>query len=232
MYSALIRSSSKEFARPRFKRIGLSIFPRTFKSSKFCMFLAPTCMMSTSSKSGRCSALMISVTTGRPVAFFASKRRSRPCSWRPWNAYGEVLGLKAPPRRKAAPERFTSSATSVICSFVSMEQGPAMTWKLPPPIFLPQTSMTVSSGCMERFAFLYGSRILRTSSTTSLAFNQSSWIRLVSPMRPMREASVPSERWSLNPWFTSSVFKFSTFSLLAFLFKIMIIILFSFIWQV
>ena len=58
---------------------------------------------------------------------------------------------------------------------------------------------TVSSGCMERFAFLYGSRILRTSSTTSLAFNQSSWIRLVSPMRPMREASVPSERWSLNP---------------------------------
>ena len=30
-------------------------------------------------------------------------------------------------RRKAAPERFTSSATSVICSFVSMEQGPAMT---------------------------------------------------------------------------------------------------------
>ena len=32
-----------------------------------------------------------------------------------------------------------------------------------------------------------------------------SW--LVSPIRPIREASVPSERWSLKPWFTSSVFK-------------------------
>ena len=86
MYSALIKSSSRVLARPRFKRMGFRIFPSSFKSSKFCIFLAPTWITSTSSKRGRCSALMISVTTGSPVAFFASRRRSRPCSWSPWKA--------------------------------------------------------------------------------------------------------------------------------------------------
>ena len=42
--------------------------------------------------------------------------------------YGEVLGLKAPPLNNPAPEFFTSFATSVICSFVSIEHGPAITY--------------------------------------------------------------------------------------------------------
>ena len=70
---------------------------------------------------------MISVTTGSPVAFFASNNNFNPSPWSPWKEYGEVLGLKAPPLKSPAPEFFTSFATSVICSFVSMEHGPAIT---------------------------------------------------------------------------------------------------------
>ena len=49
MYSALIRSSSMVEDRPLFRRIGLSSLPSSFNSSKFCMFRAPTWMISTSS---------------------------------------------------------------------------------------------------------------------------------------------------------------------------------------
>ena len=65
-----------------------------------------------------------------------------------------MRGLKAPPRSRAAPERFTSLATSTICSSDSTEQGPAMTEKLPPPIRALPTSTTVSSGWNLRLAFL------------------------------------------------------------------------------
>ena len=44
----------------------------------------------------------------------------------PWKEYGEVRGLKAPPRRMPAPAAFTAFATSMTCSGVSTEQGPAM----------------------------------------------------------------------------------------------------------
>ena len=57
-----------------------------------------------------------------------------------------MRGLNAPPRSRAAPERFTSSATSQICASLSTEQGPAMTEKLPPPILALPTVTTVSSG--------------------------------------------------------------------------------------
>ena len=73
-------------ARPRFKRMGLWRRPSCFNSSKFCMFRAPTWMMSTSSNRGRCSMLMISVTMGRPVFCLASLRSSRPSAFMPWKA--------------------------------------------------------------------------------------------------------------------------------------------------
>ena len=78
MYSALISSSATVLASPRFKRIGLSIVPSSFRSLKFCIFLAPTCITSTSSNISRSVSSMISVTIGRPVAFLASRRYSIP----------------------------------------------------------------------------------------------------------------------------------------------------------
>ena len=103
IYSALISSSSRVFAIPLFRRMGLRIFPSSLRSSKFCIFLVPTWITSTSSKRGRCSALMISVTMGSPVAFWASTSIFRPSLPSPWKEYGEVLGLKAPPLNNPAP---------------------------------------------------------------------------------------------------------------------------------
>ena len=48
--------------------------------------------------------------------------------------------------RRAAPEDCTSLATSMICSSLSTEQGPAMTAKLPPPTQAEPTFTAVSSG--------------------------------------------------------------------------------------
>ncbi len=143
------------FARPRFSRIGLLSFPRRFSSSKFCIFLAPTCMTSTSSNRGRWSMLIISVTMGSPIFALAFDKSSSPSAFMPWNAYGEVRGLNAPPRRKAAPDFFTLSATPQICSSLSTEQGPAIRASAPPPIFCPPGRViTVSSGWNLRLAFL------------------------------------------------------------------------------
>ena len=75
----------------------------------------------------------------------------------PWKEYGEVRGLKAPPRRMVAPASLTALAVANTCSGVSTEQGPAMIAKWPPPIFTPLTSTMVSSGWNLRFAFLNGS---------------------------------------------------------------------------
>ena len=47
----------------------------------------------------------------------------------PWKEYGEVRGLKAPPRRIVAPAALQAFAVSNTCSGVSMEQGPAITAK-------------------------------------------------------------------------------------------------------
>ena len=62
--------------------------------------------------------------------------------------------MKAPPRSTQAPAPFTAWATSVICSALSTEQGPAIMQKCPPPSLRPLTSTTVSSGWNFRLAFL------------------------------------------------------------------------------
>ena len=65
-----------------------------------------------------------------------------------------MRGLKAPPRRREAPESFTSWAMPQICSSLSTEQGPAITEKLPPPMRALPTVTTESSGWNFRLAFL------------------------------------------------------------------------------
>ena len=86
MYSALMSSSLMVPARPRFKRMGLSVFPSSLSISKFWVFLAPTWMMSTSSKRSRVRMSMSSVTMGRPVARLASSSSRMPSAPRPWKS--------------------------------------------------------------------------------------------------------------------------------------------------
>ena len=104
MYSADINHSSMVAASPRLRSTGLPIRPTLLSSSKFCIFRAPICTTSTyltirSAWLGE----VISVTIPNPVSARTSARILSPSSPRPWNAYGDVLGLKAPPRNKTAP---------------------------------------------------------------------------------------------------------------------------------
>ena len=97
---------------------------------------------------------MTSVTTGMSSSPLASMSRSRPFSPMPWLVYGEVRGLKAPPRSIVAPAFLTARAMVKRFS-PSTEHGPAMTWKLPPPTSTPcPQSTTVSSGWNLRLASL------------------------------------------------------------------------------
>ena len=70
--------------------------------------------------------------------------------------------------------------------------------------------MTVSLGCISLFAFLYGSLILFTDSTTSKAPNHSASTSVVSPINPIKEAFAPSDKWSPKPISFSCCFKLST----------------------
>ena len=63
---------------------------------------------------------------GEPGLARARASNSRPRSPRPWNEYGEVRGLNAPPRSAVAPAARTARAAVTICSSLSTEQGPAM----------------------------------------------------------------------------------------------------------
>src|SRR5438094_10342105 len=66
---------------------------------------------------------MTSVTTGRPVSRLASARYLSPSSSSPWKEYGDVRGLKAPPRKTEAPAALTFAATSSTCARDSTEHG-------------------------------------------------------------------------------------------------------------
>ncbi len=62
-----------------------------------------------------------------------------------------MRGLKAPPRRSAAPARRTARAVSKSISRFSTEQGPAITTSALPPIVVPPpTSTIVGSGLNSR----------------------------------------------------------------------------------
>ena len=52
-------------------------------------------------------------------------RISRPSFPSPWNAYGPVRGLNAPPRKSLTPNFSSGAATLSICSSDSTAHGPA-----------------------------------------------------------------------------------------------------------
>ena len=166
MYSALMRNSFSVAARPRLSRTGLEIFDSARRSFVFCILRAPTCRRSAySATTSTSAASMTSVTIPRPVLSLAFARSFSPSSPIPWNTYGLVRGLYAPPRSKRAPAAFTASADRRICCSDSTEQGPAITTISLPPIGTPATMTTLSSDLNSRLASLYGLSIGITSST-------------------------------------------------------------------
>jgi len=96
--------------------------------------------------------------------------------------------LNAPPRHRCAPAALTSFAIWQTWSSLSTEQGPAIIWKFPPPIFTSPLGdgmlIIVSLGWNFLFAFLYGSCTRFTSSTISRAFIRSVSTVEVSPRSP------------------------------------------------
>ena len=74
------------------------------------MLRAPIWITSAVSTTGSTSRGSISsVTSGRPVASRASARIRRPSRPSPWNAYGDVRGLNAPPRSIVQPASATDA---------------------------------------------------------------------------------------------------------------------------
>ena len=85
----------------------MSARPTSASSMKFCMFRAPIWITSAaSSTASTCRGSISSVTTGSPVSSRASRRIASASSPSPWNVYGEVRGLNAPPRSHVAPASF------------------------------------------------------------------------------------------------------------------------------
>ncbi len=126
-----------------------------------------------------------SATNGRPNSFLTSASISRPFSPRPWKEYGDVRGLKASPRKRAAPALRTASAAANICSLLSTAQGPAITVTRLPPKGTPPASTTVSSLRTSRLTDRNGPRIGTARSTPGNA-SQGCWrTSSPAPMAPM-----------------------------------------------
>ena len=90
----------------------------------------------------------------------------------PWNEYGEVRGLNAPPRMMRAPAAATIGAMASTCAFDSIVHGPAISTTSRPPTFTPfPTSTIVSSSLNWRDASLNGDEIRTTFATPSSTSN-------------------------------------------------------------
>ena len=155
---------------------------------------------------------MTSVTIGSPVFSLASSSRSMPCALIPWNAYGEVLGLNAPPRSMPAPAFLTSSATRQICSSDSTEQGPCDDLKVSSADLYAREDF---HHCVFRVEFtvyilvrllntLYGFDDIQGVDAESIS------TAAVSPISPMMVADWPLLIWMSSPMLFSQETKFSS----------------------
>ena len=195
MYSAAISHSSMVAVIPRLRSTGLPASPTACSRPKFDMFLVPTCSMSAcSATAGTSRASTTSVTNGSPVASRTSMRISRPRIPSPWNAYGEVRGLNAPPRMIAAPAALAISAASRVCWGVSTAQGPPMKVNVSGPMGTdraPPTQTVLRSGWCCRLTNLNGSEIRCTSATPWIDRRFSPWKESMSPTKPMMVRTTP-----------------------------------------
>src|SRR4029453_7948280 len=147
------------------------------------------------------SIWLMSITseiTLRLCASAALRSIFSPCSPSPWNAYGELRGLNAPPRRIFAPARLTAAAVACTCSSVSAEHGPAMTITSSPPIRTSSMVTMVSSGRKVRLARLYGS-VMRSTSWTPSSSPISSGSILWAPTTPSTVRVTPDDRCTSIP---------------------------------
>lgn len=112
MYSAASNHSSTVADIPRLRKTGFFVWPTSFNNVKFCMLRAPICSMSACfSTSSTSLGSRTSVQVAIPCLFAVFSRIFNPSSPSPWNAYGPVRGLKAPPRSSFTPTFSKSVAT-------------------------------------------------------------------------------------------------------------------------
>ena len=123
----------------------------------------------------------------------------------PWNAYGDVRGLNAPPRRSVAPAALAISAASSVCWAVSTAHGPAMKVKVSGPIGTwwsgrPTQTVDRSEWCC-RLTSLNGSEIRCTSATPGMLRRLRPWKDSMSPTRPMIVRTTPrlTNAWPPTP---------------------------------
>ncbi len=115
---------------------------------------------------------------------------SSPGNPRPWNAYGEVRGLKAPARSPVAPARFTARAVSRIWASLSTAHGPATIGTSRPPTAAPPGSLTtVGSARHSRATIRYGRVTWTISSTPGSAVNRAP------STRPSLSTTATKVRW-------------------------------------
>jgi hypothetical protein len=110
----------------------------------------------TSATWATCDMSTTSTTKGNPNRRRASWRISIPCSPRPWNEYGDVLGLKTSPRITVAPASFAARTADIVCSSFSTAHGPAISVNESRPIGTVPILTTVVSGWRSRDTILYG----------------------------------------------------------------------------
>jgi hypothetical protein len=96
-----------------------------------------------------------------------------------------VRGLNAPPRSMVAPAFFTACAVLTICSRVSTEHGPAMTWIVFPPTVRLPTCSWLSSGFTSRLTSLNGCEMATASTTPGSTRNGSGSTAPLLPVMPM-----------------------------------------------
>ena len=92
-----------------------------------------------------------------------SARMRSPATPSPWNAYGEVRGLYAPPRSSVAPARRACSAAASVCSADSTAHGPAISVNVSGPTGTPPTEIVLVRTWFSRLTSLYGA-VIRTTS--------------------------------------------------------------------
>ena len=137
---------------------------------------------------------MTSDTVAIPNSSPAALRIFSPSTPIPWNEYGEVRGLYAPPRSTFAPAFATLFAVSNTCLSFSMVHGPAITTTSGPPIETLPARMMVFSLRKVLPASLYGSLTRTTSWTPSQSSNSRGSTCFISPTTPSTVWCVPVER--------------------------------------
>src|SRR5215831_4546223 len=140
-----------------------------------------------------------SVTTGRPTSSRTSASIARPAWPSPWNAYGEVRGLYAPPRNSVAPAFLAIRADARVCSAVSTAHGPAMSVNVSGPIGTPPTRTVVRRGWFCADTSLYGAVIRIVSVTPESPLTSSVSSTSSVPITPMIVRVTPRLTNALPP---------------------------------